>query len=117
MKRGFTLIELIAVVAILAVLGIIATTTISNTIRDNGEKNYNIQIENIKKSAYDWAHQHVFELPDKEGEFIIITLGQLQNDGFAKDIIRNPKNGQPFDASMKIKITVKNNDYECEIIE
>jgi len=117
MKKGFTLIELLAVIVILGVLGLIATTAISNTIKENGEEGYNIQIGNIIKGAEEWAHKHVFELPDKEGEYVIVTLGQLQNEGCAQADIRNPKTGKLFDQNMEIKITFKDNDYTYEIVE
>lgn len=116
-KNGFTLIELLAVVVILGILGLLATTVISNTIKEKGDQAYNIQIGNIIKGAEDWTNKHVFELPNQEGEFIIVTLGQIQNEGFAKDVVRNPKNGMPFDQNMEIKITFKNNNYEYEIVE
>ena len=39
------------------------------------------QIENIERSAQTWASNHVFELPSDNGEFIILTLGQLKEEG------------------------------------
>lgn len=116
-KNGFTLIELLAVVVLLGILGLIATTAVNETIKKNQTTAYNTQIDNIIKGAKDWSNKHVFELPDKEGEFVIVTLGQIQNEGFAKAEIRNPKNGQLFDQNMEIKITFKNNNYEYQIVE
>lgn len=116
-KTGFTLIELLAVVVLLGILGLLATTAVRDTIQKNQTTAYNTQIENIIKGAKKWSNKHVFELPDKEDEFVIVTLGQIQNEGFANHDMRNPKTGQLFDTNMEVKITFKNNHYEYQIVE
>ena len=104
------------VVILLGVIGLIATTAISNTMKENSEKLYNTQIDNIINGAKLWANSHPFELPEKEGESLTLTLGQIQNEGFAKDV-RNPKTNQLFDQNMEIKVTKQNNSYIYEIVE
>lgn len=117
MKKGFTLIELLAVITILGVLGLIATVTINNNIKESNEKAYNMNIEYIIKGARNWAGKHVFELPENDGEFVIVTLGQLKNDGFVDGNITNPLTKELFDNNMQIKIIKENNNYNFEIIE
>lgn len=115
-KKAFTLVELIAVMILLGVLGLIATITISNELKENKETLYNVQIENIKKSAQTWASSNVFELPNQDGEYIILTLGQLKQEGLSGDVI-NPKTNEPFLDSLQVKITLKENSYVYEVIE
>lgn len=115
-KKAFTLVELIAVLVLLGVLGLIATITISNELKENKETLYNIQIDNIKRSAQTWASDNVFSLPDQDGEFIILTLGELKQQGLSEDII-NPKTNEPFLDSLQIKITLVENSYTYEVIE
>lgn len=116
MKKGFTLIELIAVIIILGVLGLIATITISNELKESKERLYQIELDNIKNMARVWGTEHVFNLPSQEGEYIIITLGQLKEDGYANNPI-NPKTQESFSDNMQIKIKFINNNYIYEIIE
>lgn len=115
-KKGFTLIELLAVIVLLGVIGLIATVTIGNELKENKEALYNIQIDNIKRSAQAWASQHVFELPTEDGKYIILTLGQLKEAGLSEDVV-NPKTNESFDNSLQIKITMKENSYVYEVIE
>lgn len=115
-KKGFTLVELLGVIVLLSVIGLIATVTISNELKENKEQLYNIQIDNIKRSAQTWASQHVFELPTEEGAYITLTLGQLKEANFSEDVV-NPKTNEQFDNSLQIKITMKDNSYVYEVIE
>ncbi len=117
MKKGFTLIEILGIIILLGVLGLIATVSIEATIKDNKEKAYNLQREFIITSSKIWANQHVFELPENNDEYVIITLGQLKSEGIVRDEIINPRTNKPFDNSLKIKITVDNNSYHYEIVE
>lgn len=117
MKKGFTLVELVAVIIILGVLGLIAVVTISNTIKTNEENAYNLQINYIKEGAKNWAGKHVFELPDKEGEYLILTLLQLKQEGCVDDEIKNPKTNALFDDNLEIKIIKQNGDYVYEVME
>lgn len=114
-KKAFTLVELIAVMILLGVLGLIATITISNELKENKESLYNVQIDNIRRSAQNWASNNVFELPEKDGEFIIITLGQLKSEGLSDNVI-NPKTNEPFSDNLQIKITLDEKTYVYEVI-
>lgn len=116
-NKGFTLAELLGVIIILAVIGLITTITITNSMKNSKEKLYNIQIDNIIVGAKTWASSNVFRLPENDGEYITITLGELKQSGFVEDDITNPISNEPFDNSMQIKITKIGNNYKYEIVE
>jgi len=115
MKKGFTLVELLAVIIVLGVIGLIAVVTVSNELKENRESLYQIQIENIERSAQTWASNHVFELPSGDGEYIILTLGQLKEEGLSGDVV-NPLTDEQFLDSLEIKITKLENSYVYEVI-
>lgn len=117
MKKGFTLFELLAVIIVLGVLGLIAIISVDKDIKNTKEQAYNTQIESIITGARTWAGKHVFTLPENEGEYLIITLGELKQSGDVEKEIINPKTKEPFDDNMEIKITRQNNDYVYEINE
>lgn len=114
-NKGFTLVELLAVIILIGVLSLIVTVTVNNTIKENKQKSCNIQIENIKTGAKNWASKNVFRLPSEEGGNITLTLKDLKDSGFVVKDIKNPKTGELFDDNITIKITRKDNDYSYEI--
>lgn len=116
-KKAFTLVELMGIIIILAVISSIALITITNTLKENKEQLYQIQINNIIVGAKTWASSHVFELPVNDGEAITLTLQQLKQAGLVDEDITNPKTNELFDDNMQVKITKVDNNYKYEVIE
>ena len=116
-NKGFTLAELLGVIIILGVIALISITAITNTMKENKEELYNIQINNIIVGAKTWASSHVFELPEQDGESITLTLAELKQDGFVESDITNPKTNELFSNDLKVKITKIDNNYNYEVIE
>lgn len=117
MKKGFTLIEIIAIVIILGVIGLIGTIAISNTLRENRQKLYNTQIDNIKNSAKTWASKNLFLLPEQNGESLTLTLWYLKQEGYVQEDVTNPITDEIFSNEMLILITKNNNNYVYEVLE
>lgn len=117
MKRGFTLIEIMAVIVILSVVGLIAVVAVDKTIKDNNEKVYQVQISNIEDAARIWGTKHLSYLPDNVDEAISIPLLALKKDGLIDKEITNPKNDSLFYNDMYIDITYKNGVYNYDVVE
>ena len=115
-KKAFTLIELLSVIIILGIISAIVTVTVNNELKESKQELYEIQLESIKDSARVWAADNVFKLPDLDGEYVIITLGQLKQEGFSGSVV-NPKTKEEFNDDLQIKITKQQNNYVYEIIE
>lgn len=115
-KKGFTLVELLAVIILLGVMALIATITISNEIRENKQALYDIQISNIKEAARTWASMNAFRLPSTNGESFTITLSDIKEAGLGKEYV-NPKTKEEFPNDLQIKITLVENNYVYEIVE
>lgn len=64
-----------------------------------------------------WASENVFNLPQNDGEYVIITLADLKRAGYAKEDITNPLTNEQFSNDLQIKITLQNNNYNYEIVE
>ncbi len=116
-NKGFTLAELLGVIIILGVIALITIVTVTNTMKENKEDLYEIQINNIIVGAKTWASSHVFELPDQDGESITLTLAELKQSGFVENDITNPKTNELFSNDLKVKITKVDNNYKYEVIE
>lgn len=117
MKRGFTLVELMAVVIILAVIGLIAIPTVDKVIKDNKNKLYQAQINSIDDAAKTWSDSHVNLLPESSSEAISIPLILLKQEGLLPIDFKNPKTDEPFYDNMYIDITFEKNSYNYNVIE
>lgn len=117
MKRGFTLIEVIAVITILGIIGVIAVIAVDKTIKDNNQRLYEMQISNIEDAARTWGAKNIKYLPDNLDEAISIPLVVLKKDGLLDKEIKNPKTGELFFNDMYIDITYKNGIYNYDVVE
>ena len=104
-QKGFTFVELLAVITIIGIIGLIVTPTLEKMIKENSNKIYNTQLDNIKLSLQNWASDNKELLPE-EG-ILTLTLGNLKSEGYIDYEIRNPKTKKCFDNSMILKIEVK----------
>lgn len=96
MKKGFTLVEMIAVVTILAVLMLISAIPITNALRSFHETSYKNQLDNVIAAARLWGQEHPENLPETVGERAYVTLQDLQNAGYLDKDFKNPKTGENF---------------------
>ena len=82
-RKGFTLVELIAVVVILSLIVGMGTTTITGIIKKNKEKDYFLLVESIRKateSYYQECKYVTYECSDNGS----VKLGDLIVNGFLK---------------------------------
>ena len=75
MKKGFTLVELIAVIVLLSLIALFTFPSVNKTIKDRKEALYNVQIDNIKASAVSYIDKNGLL---KNNDKVIVTLCQLK---------------------------------------
>lgn len=93
-KKGLTLIELIAVLAILSVIALIVTPNIYVSIKNYKKQLYEAQMDNIKEAGKSWTTDNI----DKVNVGVTtVGIKELQNGGYLKDKLDNPKDGGYFD--------------------
>lgn len=111
MKKGFTLVELLAVLVILGLLGLIVVPVVDKVIKDSKNDLYNIQIQNIEDGARSWAAKNPLNLPE-ENNSIRKTVLELKNDGFIEVDIKNPKTNKLFCDDSYVTITNTTNGFQ-----
>ncbi len=116
MKKGFTLIEIIAVVSLIAILGLIGTISVTTILKNNRNESYKLQINNIKEATKVWGSKRLFVLPD-DGNTISLKLVYLKQEGLIDKDIKNPKTEKLFSDDTVITITKKNNIFEYNVID
>lgn len=117
MKKGFTLVELLAVIVIIGLLALVAYPAILRIISDSKNSSYNTQVALIEKAAKEWAVEHPMNLPDISDPNCskCIMISQLTSEGYlSKDEITNPKGGT-FNGG--VKVSCASNKYEYQYQE
>ena len=86
-RKGFTLIELVAVVTFVAIIGIVVAINITNQVKKQEEKNYDRYLEIITSATelYVEQHRNRYVTLDKEGSSIYISISELISKGTKND--------------------------------
>lgn len=124
-KKGFTLIELIAVIVIIGVLGILIVPNLLTAVDNSKEASYNSLIKNIVTSSQTYYEECEYgDLSNiaKYGSYacsinsntITTTLGTLANTGFLNVSDTKEENGK----EVKVVLNPKNdNDISsCQVV-
>ena len=116
-KKGFTLVELLAVIFMLSLILVIAVPSVNRYIKQSKEKAYNTHISTIIEAAQAYASANSGLLPRKEEFVVKITLGQLKSSGLIKEEVKNPNDDKYFDDALTIEIKKKGETYTYDIVE
>ena len=116
-KKGFTLVELLGVLIILTIIILVLFPTISTYINNTKEKSFDSEMKIITTSLKNYAEGHKEILPLGEGEYVVLTLGQLKDFGIVSSILKNPLDGKQISDSMEVRITKHNASYTYEVDE
>ena len=103
-KKGFTLVELLAVIIILGILGLIVVPMVNDTIKEQKEKLYNRQLETIQSSAEGWS--------TKNSDTTLVNDGYLKN----KDI-KDPRNNKIMSGCVSISYDEAHSQYVYDYID
>ena len=116
-KKGFTLVELLAVIIILSLVLVIAVPSVNKYIKQSKEKAYDAQISTIIEAAQAYASTNPELLPNRENISVKVTLGQLKSSGLIKEEVKNPNDDKYFDDALTIKIKKNKENYIYEVVE
>lgn len=94
MKKGFTLIEVLAVIVILAIVSLTIFPEVNRIIKNSKQKSYDTQIKNLIEATKKLVEKDTSLLPESEYDIsTCITLTQLKEAGeIPTDIITDPRN-------------------------
>lgn len=113
MKKGFTLVELLAVITILGIIALIIVPAAETSNKKIKQKAYEEQKEALLISLQDYrtSHPEVFMVTDT----VTISLQELKNQGYVDYDVKNPKTGKCLDNTMTFKIKRVNKKYDYYI--
>ena len=119
MKRGFTLVELLAVIAVLAIISLIAIPSINTSIKKSREGAYLKQINIIETAAKKWGIENDSLLPEiGSDEILTIDLNTLNTLGYLKEKkIIDPRTEEELRGCVKLSYNNSYNQYEYTFID
>ncbi len=91
MKKGFTLIELIATIGVLVIIILIAAPIINTIISDSKTKAYLETKKNIESAANLYVLRNVHDFPDVVGQRGFVTISQLKTAGLLRNDTLDPR--------------------------
>lgn len=114
MKRGFTLVELLATVIILGVISLICFPVLKSAFSASSQSLLDKQIDSIENIARSWGTTNI----NKVDKCYILTLEELKKSGLLenKDIV-NPKTKKELNGCIKINFDEGINQYTYNYTE
>ena len=109
MKKGFTLIEMIAVVGIIGLMSIIVMPNIINQISGKKKELSDVTAEIIFKSAESYMDNNITKYPKKSMNVYCIKLQTLINEGYLESMVGDLEINKDLDTSRLVRTIV--NEY------
>lgn len=89
-KRGFTMIELLAVIIILGILVTMAVVSVSGVMNSSYDTTYDTFETSMEEAATSYLLDHTGEIPN-EGEVARLSAAMLVEEGYL-DYMEDPRN-------------------------
>ena len=117
MKRGFTLVELLAVLILLGVVSLIAIPSIGKILNRSREKARESTKNELIKAAKNYYADNIRELPD-DGSHKCLSVSEIEENGYiSNDDIVDPTTEEKLTGYVKIYFDNTYNQYTYEYVE
>lgn len=111
-KNGFTLVELLGVLIVLVILSMVVVTTYTKLKKDADTTIDDALAILIKDASVTYVKKNKTNI--EVNNVYCLTLDDIVNDNLLSNPVKNAK-GEEMDLSMKIKVTVRQNNYDVTL--
>lgn len=112
MRKGFTLIEMLAVVVILGTIVVIFVPNTLRILKENNLRVYKIKEKELVKAAEDYIYyDKSFVAPDSYQPVKYVTVDTLVSKNYMNKILDGSSGNE---CTAFVKVTKSNNDYNVE---
>ena len=112
MKKGFTLVEVLAVIVILGLLVVIIVPVVNNLLGDSEDALYDKQIDSIEKATQKYMVEHSEFMPDEGGSTSFYLYELVNNGVIENNKIINPKTKEELDGCVVVSYNNEFNQFE-----
>lgn len=112
MKRGFTLIEVLAVIVILGTIVVLFVPNTIKILKENNLKVYKVKEKQLLQAATDYAnYDSDFTPPDASHPIKYITIDNLVSKNYISKILDGSSGNE---CSAFVKVTKSGTDYDLD---
>jgi prepilin-type N-terminal cleavage/methylation domain-containing protein len=118
MKKGFTLVELLAVIALIGILITISIPAYNNIKKKSAERTLENKISMLEVAAYNYGNDNINAVKSNPEDYDNITIANLIEAGYLTsesdngNFLINPVTG----LSMNDTLTISYEDYRIKVI-
>ena len=118
MRKGFTLVELLATITILGLIALLVVPTVTGTLNSFREDAKENQKDSIVAAAKLWATDHRLELErgiNQAGNYCV-TVGELKN-GYLEEELKDPDTEEEISESVGVQIIKNGKNYVYQYVD
>lgn len=119
MKKGFTLVELLAVIVIIGIVALIAVPAVSRNIKESKQELYELQVQDINLAAKKWATDNYDELDSEFLNDTMVPVEMLKAEEYLPNqAIKDPTgNTSELNGCVRVSYDTDNKVYKYSYIE
>ena len=104
-KKGFTLVELLAVLVILSIITLLVYPIFTSIIKDSKKEIEKTNVNEILNSAYNWTLDNPSVLPENVDDNITVNIETLKKQGYLRKDAIDISTGEEVDDTCIVRIT------------